>query len=65
MNTYQITRTLITVVEFSDEDMIKDGYEEPICEEDRLEYLQNILDSKYNTDFDCCEEEIRKIGVDK
>lgn len=62
MNTYQITRTLITVVEFSDEDMIKDGYEMPIFEEDRQEYLRNILTN--NDNWDCYDEEITKIGVD-
>ena len=59
MNTYQVTRTLITVVEFSDEDMIKDGYEMPISEEDRQEYLKNILAD--NDNWDCYDEEIKKI----
>ena len=59
MNTYQITRTLIIVVEFSDEDMIKDGYEMPISEEDRQEYLKNILAD--NDNWDCYDEEIKKI----
>lgn len=64
MNTYQVTRTLITVVEFSDEDMIKSGYEMPISEEDRQEYLKNILADNDNY-WDCYDEEIKKIGVDK
>jgi hypothetical protein len=63
MNTYQVTRTLITVVEFSDEDMIKNGYEMPIFEEDRQEYLKNILAD--NDNWDCYDEEIKKIGVGK
>jgi len=65
MNYYQVTRTLITVVQFQDSDMIDDGYETPITEEDRLEYLNNILTYHNNNDWECYDEEITKFRGDE
>ena len=77
MNSYQITNTILTVIEFSDEEMIENGYELPITEEDRREYLKNIIeypDYENNglfSDYDCgcswdlIDEEIKKIRGDE
>ena len=54
----------MTVIQFSDEDMIKDGYELPISEEDRQEYLNNILVSPIYNGWDCYDEEIEKFDYE-
>ena len=56
INTYQITYTKYDLVEFTDEEMLEVGYELPITEEDRLEYLENIREHFSNDDM-----EIKKI----
>ena len=43
---YQIMKTDIAVIEISDEEMKEFGYEGKIEEEDRLEYLQHILEEE-------------------
>ena len=55
-NTYQITYTKYDLIEFTDEEMLEAGYELPITEEDRLEYLENIREHFSNDDM-----EIKKI----
>jgi hypothetical protein len=42
-------KTDVAVIEISDEEMKKFGYEGEIKEEDRLEYLQHILEEEENT----------------
>ena len=54
----------MTIIQFSDEDMIKDGYELPISEEDRQEYLNNILVSPIYNGWDCYDEEIKKFDYE-
>ena len=46
---YQIMKTDIAVIEISDEEMREFGYEGEIEEEDRLEYLQHILEEEEDT----------------
>ena len=46
---YQVMKTDIAVIEISDEEMKEFGYEGEIEEEDRLEYLQHILEEEENT----------------
>ena len=43
-NFYEITKTIYQIIDFTDEDMIANGYEEPITDVDRREYLMNQLE---------------------
>ena len=60
-NTYQITTTLIDIIEFTDEEMLEAGYELPITEEDRKEYLDNLLEEINLEHASCYDIEIKKI----
>ena len=60
-NTYQITTTLIDIIEFTDEEMLEAGYELPITEEDREEYLDNLLEEISSEHASCYDIEIKKI----
>ena len=60
-NTYQITRTLIDIIEFTDEEMLEAGYELPITEEDREEYLDNLLEEINSEHISYDDIEIKKI----
>ena len=46
---YQVMKTDVAVIEISDKEMKEFGYEGEIEEEDRLEYLQHILEEEENT----------------
>ena len=46
--TYQITYTIIQVVDIDDDEMREYGYEGEITDSDREEYLNNLLADEYD-----------------
>ena len=45
--TYQITYTKYEIIEIDDKEMIENGYEAPITDSMREEYLENLLDENH------------------
>ena len=59
---YQITYTKYDIIEFDDKDIIRDGYDYPIEEKDKQEYLQNLMEERTKESYD--DVEIIRIGDD-